>query len=734
MHKKGRFYIFTALIIKYHHIMKTKFLHLLLVAMGFLLASCSESSTDSNEPPTPPAPEKASISLILGEVTGTTAVLDYTTTNASEAAALCLPASQTEPEIVHIMEMGQALKISEEQESLLFEGLKGNTEYKIYAVAKNSDGEFCSVKSLEFTTLVDRPDMPDATHISLVETSKTSFTYAIEVEDGSPYYLHTYLEGWLFEYLLMQNYMTNGEEFEMDVFLKQCLADYGLFTMGSSEHNWSAGDPNETRNPFFAAIVGGKEYYALYAPINAEANVFLGDAEVISFSTEPTGESTSKILLTTESLSAQGVSIRMEMTRGVRFFFYDLYPTEQVETRKAEQGIEGMKDYLYEYGWAVANTYTDGWTINPATSYTLCVMGVDNDGDTFYQELVVESPELIPSVSVTLRPYERELQGFHAYDTFELTVYPWNFYDEMIDPSKVRHLFARQSEVEAALGSLTLAELAENPTEENIALLNPLLENLSAEIEAMFNEYGYISSLLTELEADTEYCYLTIVPWRDTYRVGYTVQATEPLYGGDTPTDAYKAYLGEWVITGQSSEDYFTRETLTIRFEELVSNRNYKVYGWSNSVLGEEFPFEARFHPETGKISIESIQQLGRMIVGEYEYVVVFTGMTTAGGELTPHGGYSGVVYEGRCDGTHLSMFPSMFQYNGYDYSFMSMAYSLYYGGYFFAMDGDEFPLVNFTIDRPTQTTAHAAAKEAGKIAKTHKTLSAPTALHAQRK
>lgn len=699
--------------------MKNRLLHLFIATITLFSVACSDSSTDSSEPVNPPGPEnpKASISLILGEVKAQSVTLEYSTANATEASILCLPASQKEPSEQHIMNMGIALEISTERKTLQIEELNEQTDYTIYAVAKNEQGEYSALKTIDFTTPEYTPELPigpEAIHISVLESTKTSFTYSVKPEQEEEYYMHTYLEGWLFEYLLAQSYMTNGEEFEMDVFLKQCLIDYGFHAQSSSDYTWSAGDPNDTRSPFFATIMGGKEYYILYAPINADGNDFLGSAELTQVTTEPAGDSSSKLLLSEESLSAQGVTIRMEATRGVKFFFYDLYPTDQVEGHKAQHGIEGMKDYLYEYGWAVANTYTDSWTIDPSTSYTLCILGVDANGDTFYQEMVVESPELIPTVSVTLRPYERELMGLHAYDTFELTVYPWNFYDEAIDVSKVRHLFATRSEVEAALGALTLKEFAENPTEERIALLDPLLEYLSEEVQAMMYDYGYISSLLGNLEPETEYCYLSIIPWRDGYKVGYAVEATEPKYGGDAATDAYKAYLGEWVIAGQSSEDYYTRKSLTIRFEELVSNRSYKVYGWSESVLGEEFPFEVRFHPETGKISIESIQQLGRMVIGEYEYVVVFTGMTTAGGEITPHGGYSGVVYEGRCDGTHLSMFPGMFQYNGYDYNFMSMAYSLYYGGYFYAMDGDEYPLVNFTIDRPTralQTQSKSAAR-----------------------
>lgn len=702
-----------------------------MAACSLLFAACSDAPTDQPEQPDPEKPTPT-ISLILGEVTSSTAALEYTVSNASEAALLCLPAGRTAPSELNILEMGESLAIADQKQSFLIESLTPETEYTIYAVAQNEEGTYGRIKTVTFATLEFKDELlfPEATHIAATSADKVSFSYTVTCDSEEEYYMHTYLEGWLFEYLLMQRYMSDGEEFEMDVFLKQCLADYGFHTQGSAEYTWVAGDPNDTRNPFFATIVGGKTYYALYAPINADANDFLGAAEVISLTTEPAGESDCSLIITQESLSPQSVSFRMECTRAIKFFFYNLYPTEQVEAHKAATGIEGMKDYLYEYGWAVANTYTDGWTINPATSYTLCIMGVDVDGNTFYQEEVVESPELVPSVSVTLRPYERELIGFHAYDTFELTVYPWNFYDETINPAKVRHLFATRSEVEAALGGLTLAELAENPTEAHIALLDSLLENLNEEVQAMISDYGYISSLMTDLEPDTEYCYLTLFPWRDGWKVGYAVQATEPFYGGDEPTDAYKAYLGEWIVSGQSSEDYYTRDSYTIRFEELVSNRSYKVYGWSKSVLGEEFPFEARFHPETGKISIESIQQLGRALIGDYEYVIVFTGMASVDGYITPHGGYSGTIYEGRCDGTHLSMFPVMFNYGGYDYSFASMAYSAYYYGEFYALDGDEFPIVNFSVDRPTRTMTGTLLKEPASVGRGRKMLSHPIRLH----
>lgn len=715
--------------------MKHKILLALIAAFGLLFAACSDSPTEQPEQPAPELPTP-SISLILGEVTASTVELEYIVTNATEAALLCLPANQTAPTELQLLEMGTPLTPSGEKLSQKIESLTPETDYTLYAVAKNQAGEYGRIRTLSFTTLEFKEDLlfPEATHIASVSADKMSFTYAVSCDSEEDYYMHTYLEGWLFEYLLMQRYMTDGEEFEMDVFLKQCLADYGFHTQGSAEHTWCAGDPNDARAPFFATIVGGKSYYVLYAPINAAANDFLGEAEVITLMTEPAGESDNSLYIQEEALSSQSITVRMECARGIRFFFYNLFETEQVESYKGQHGIEGMKDYLYEYGYAVANTYTDSWTINPSTSYTLCVLGVDTSGDTFYQEQVYESPELIPTVSVTLRPYERELMGFHAYDTFELTVYPWNFYDEQINPAKIRHLFATRSEVEAALGSLTLAELAEDPSEEHIALLDSLLENLSEEVQAMISDYGYISSLMAELEPDTEYCYLAVFPWRDGWKVGYAVKATEPFYGGDEATDAYKAYLGEWVVVGQSSEDYYTRDSYHIRFEELVSNRSYKVFGWSKSVLGEEFPFEARFHPETGKISIESIQQLGRMVIGEYEYVIVFTGMTSAGGSITPHGGYSGVVYEGRCDGTHLSMFPAMFQYNGYDYNFVSMAYSAYYYGDFYAMDGDEYPIVNFTVDRPTTAQSAPMAKSPATVGEGRKLLSRPARLYSPAK
>lgn len=712
----------------------------MLAAFSLLFAACSDSPTENVEPfvnPQPKPEEPATISLILGEVKATTVSLEYTTTNASEGAILCIPANQSEPTETQIMEMGKAMVIAQEAQTMLFENLNSESDYRIYAIAKNSEGSFCPKRTLEFTTkelVPDTPGFPEATHITLGDVTKTSFSYTITPDQEDGHYMHAYLEGWLFEYLFAQRYMVEGEEFDMDIFLKQCVIDYGVMTTGSQEFTWAAGEPHELRTPYFSTIVGGKEYYVLYSACNSEGTDFPGLAEAVTLTTEPAGESTSSLGLIIEELHPQGVQIRMEANRSVNFFFYDLYPTEQVETHKQENGVEGMMDYLYEYGLAVANSYTDNWGLAPSKSYTLCVLGVDVSGDLFYQELLVETPELIPHVEVVLRPYERELIGFHAYDTFELTVYPWNFYDQAIDPSEVNYLFAPASEVEAALGTLTLDELVANPSQENLALLNGLLKPLTESWEDMILDYNYISDLIVDLEADAEYCYLAVIPWKERMIVGYDIESTEPIFGGDEPTEAYKAFLGEWQVVGESSEDYYTPMSLNIRFEQLVSNRSYKVYGWSSSEIGEDFPFEARFNPETGKISIESIQQLGIASIDGVDFTVLFTGMTSIGGIMNPHGGFSGVIYEGRCDGTHLSMFPGSFYYGGYEYAFETMAYSAYYGGEFYAFDGDMYPIVNFRIDRPTRSQALQAEKSCSSIGQSRKPFQQTALLRATRK
>lgn len=694
------------------------YLLLLAAMLGLTLSACSDSGVDTTEEPTPELPSP-SISLILGEVTENSISLEYSTTNADKAALIALRAEKGAPTAEQVLSEGRELIIGEGLQSLTIEELAAATEYVIYAAAMNE--KEAVLRSISATTLEEEPEkpvLPAAEHISLVETTNQSFSYAVEVESGVSY-MHTYLEGWLFEYLLAQRYMTDGAEFEMDVFLKQCLIDFGFVATDSSNYTWAAGDPNDYRSPYFATIVGGQPYYVLFAPSNPEGSDFWGTAEVLHLTTEPAGESMDSLTLKTEQLTAENIVIRMEAARSVEFFFYELWTTESVENMKAKSGIEGMKQALIEYGWAVQNTYTDSWGVNPDTSYTLCILGIDTSGDLFYQEQEYTSLELVPHVEVTLRPYERELNGYHAYDTFELTVVPYNFYEQVLDPATMRYLFAPQSEVTEALASagLSLEEYAANPTNEGTAALDVMLRNLPALEQDMISNYGYISNLLTNLEPAGEYCYMMLVPWREGYKVGYAVHATEAQYGGDEPTDAYKAYLGEWIVAGQSSEDYYTRASYTIRFEELVSNRGYKVYGWSASDIAEEFPFEARFHPETGKISIESIQQLGVKEIEGYEYQVLLTGMTSAGGYLSPHGGFSGIIYEGRCDGTHLSMFPGMFSYGGYQFNFNSLAYSAYYGGEFYAFEGDEYPLVNFSVDRST-TPAIAARHHAGAVAR----------------
>lgn len=175
-------------------------------------------------------------------------------------------------------------------------------------------------------------------------------------------------------------------------------------------------------------------------------------------------------------------------------------------------------------------------------------------------------------------------------------------------------------------------------------------------------------------------------------------------------SDGYKAFLGNWTVLGQTTADWSTYENYNLRIEELTPNRSFKVYGWSKSAISQELPFVMRYHPETGKISVDGPQVLGKKTVDGKEMDVVFTGKMYASGydDLVLVLGYNGPIYTGTLTGDHLSMFGEMIKIGGRDKEFMSMNYILQYEDDNYFVEGDEYDLVYFRINRAAASAAAA--------------------------
>lgn len=658
-----------------------------------------------------PAVRAPEVSVSAGTVTAEDVEFYISATDADEITYLCIGTDDDmkTPAAQSLFEEGEVFAATTEPVAHTVSGLEADTDYTVYVAARKDDGTtelYSEVKKLDVRTAM----LPKL--LEFVSASKTGFSYRLNAEEGQAY-MHTYLEGWYFEWQYQSAQMTDGEEFDASVFVWNMLAQYGLYGESAQEVNWAAGAENAATGDV-AYLVPGIKYYALAAYWDAENETWdmSRKPEIISFMMEDPGKSDKTIDCSVYEISPTKVSLRMECDEmQVNFYMYDLYPTNQYKSWVAEKGIEGMMDYVSEYGYPKANTYTDTWTVEPGKSYMLCVYGVDYNGDEFYTELKVDVPLPEPKMSLSMEPYEREMNGYNTYNTLRVA---GSFYDFIgLDyESSVFYLAGgpvERSVFDAAVQSAGLSGTLEELQADGETMyalgqayfgLNPVYAD--EELLAQLKSRDAFEEIYAGLEPDTEYVYMTIASYEGKMMCRLTSALTDPAPQEDVEElETYKAYLGNWALTGQQTTDWSTYHTYNLRFERLTPNRSFKVYGWSGGSAGENMPFEASFDPETGKISIATPQRLGTVVVDDKTYEVHFVGKTyDYGDELIVLADYAGTAYTGSINGEYLHLISEFFEYANEWKDFLSMSYVLYDPSTDEYFRSEEFDLVYFQIKK----------------------------------
>lgn len=573
--------------------------------------------------------------------------------------------------------------------------LTAATEYIIYAAARaDVDDEvlYGEVKKLTVTT-AEGPKF-----LELVSTSKTGFSYKVNAEEGDTFY-HTYFEGWFFEY----NYELNkyyaeleGVEFDPTVFVWNLLAQYGEMTEMNASNGgvieWYAGKENVGRDSE-AFLVPGETYYAVAALIAPSGAEWLSTPSIISFDMEEPGVSPYTAECSVYDVNPYSASLRMEIDETVvNFIMWDLFPLNQYKMYVADYGKEWIMDYVSEYsldkGQARTNSYTDTWTVTPGSSYMLCVYGVDYNGDEFYTEMQVNVPLPEPSMNLYMAPYERELEGYTTYNTLKLS---GSFADFVGLDYESSVYFLAGGPVEKTVFDEAVAAAGLSGTAEELQANGEMmytvgqsigLSSVAADedILAQLKEGNSFDKIYTELKPDTEYVNMMIAMYDGEVICRLASAKTDPAPVDVVESDAYKAFLGNWTVTGKQTADWSTYASYNLTFERLTSNRSFLVYGWSSQQVGQDFPFVANFNESTGKISIQTPQVLGTVTIEDYEYEIHFVGKAKRSGydDLIVLSEYDGIAYTGKVNEPYLTLLSEFFQYAGEWKEYMSMSYVLY--------------------------------------------------------
>lgn len=645
------------------------------------LFSCKEK-----QPPVTPVTPTPELKVTMGEIAQNTAEVVFEVSDATQVAYLYVLASDAAaaPAAADVFAAGNTIDVVEGPLTAELSELETETSYVLYSAAVNQD-VYCDVVKTPFTTLAE-PKM-----LSFVSASRTDFTYDIATEEGQNYY-HTYFEGWFFEYKLAQEQYIEGDEFKLDVFLFNLLAEYGYPETSPKTITWTAGQENPLRSAA-ALLVPGKEYYAVAGLFDEQAVNWTGVPEYISFKMEDPLESTSTVHASVYEIAPEEVSIRMEPDEDVAFFFYNLHSKGSYDSYKEANGEEGMMNYMYEYGYPAQNLYTDTWGVAPGESYMLGIYGVDKNGGHFFTEMQVDAPNHTPSIELLMQPYDREMQGYHGYDSFQINGRFQHLND--LNTSNIfcfstpmpREQFDGYIAMADQFGITGLSGLSMEELEQQgasmyalfYAALNQLYPmDYFEDIAEQVQDRGMFEYIVGDLESATEYVYMVMCADGEDFYCKIITAATNAYTGPVEASEEYKAYLGDWKLTGMSTLDWSTYHDYNLRIEELTPNVSYSVSGWSD--IGLEFPFEMRFNEIDGTVSVQVPQTVGQVQIQGVTYDVVFTGKIYVSGydDLFVVPDYSGTAYTGYINGSRLAMFSTIFQHNGMETDFYSMGYVAY--------------------------------------------------------
>ena len=535
------------------------------VGLSVFAAGCTESKTDDPQPVTPPT-----VAVELGRVTETEIEIKLSAKDADRMAYYVVEATDaaTTPDAATVFELGESSQAFETPESFEILDLKSGTAYTVYAAAGKGD-TYSEVASVDATTEV--PVVHEL--ITDVQASGLSVSYNIDLQEGNICY-HAYIEKWYYDLALMIAMQTAGPEFDKNAFMYNLLSEIGVPCEVSGQFVWTAGEDHPTRRT--VSLTPGKDYYVIAASFVNES--WSGEPSLIPFTMpESKGASAEDIDISIDDLTTESVTLRMACDETkIAFFFYDLYEKSQFDAFKAEKGERGMMDYLFEYndGNVSGNTYTDKWIVDSGKSYVLALYGVDYNGCEIYKEFQVDVPVPTPVLALDIIPYDRELQGYHDYDTFLMSFEPLYFTNEL----NVDRMFCSVMPMEKAmfdeymgmffgLSGASLSDIEQLLSQQEYFYMfysymstfyvNPIYDD--AEIDSL-TKNGYFERVFTGLNADTEYVFIAIAFDGETPVIRLASARTAAYPESTEASDGYKAFLGNWTVLGQTTADWTSYE------------------------------------------------------------------------------------------------------------------------------------------------------------------------------
>lgn len=308
------------------------------------------------------------INVEVGDVTRTTASFTITTSGAADYAYAVLPASETIADAEALFENGiVAMFEGAKKVEVKIEDLTGDTEYKLYAAARNLNPFLYSkLVSESIDTHVAYTDM-----ITLESVKTTSFAYHIMKPEGVAKYKHVCLSKSDYDYII--NLAGGTPASYVSAFGKEATEDD---TYVFDTTFFDAGG-------FRQDIYSDMEFIIIAGEVDGEGQVAKDAAKTLVFKTKKAGTAPYGIDVSVSNIASMTADITIKPEEGIERFRYHVNTKAEFDYI-AFEGEASVRRMIIGHWDDVSNESSGTITVNakglkPNTEYQVGIVGFDKD-------------------------------------------------------------------------------------------------------------------------------------------------------------------------------------------------------------------------------------------------------------------------------------------------------------------------------------------------------------------
>lgn len=340
-----------------------------------------------------------------------------TATDADRAAWLVLDRTDAAPDAATVLESGQSVETGKKV-TVTADKLKAGSLYTVYAAAANGD-VLSKVATLEVYTL---EESGTEEFVELLDAGKNSYTYHIEVPEGSTYGHMGILK------TTFDNFTSSSASQEdYDSRVRMMLQLYGYTGSGPKDYEVVDLQPDPTGKKNYE-VVSGMPYVLVVHPL--VDGKFDGEYKLVEFRTEEPTELPLTIRIENMPPTYSEVDFNCFPDDGIEYYYVQIFSKQMAQEMIDEGGEQAILNYLYTSTYRIFDAGQSQWgSLVAATDYIFYAVGFNAEGDRTpligHEFRTADAPQVDTENIV----FDRQLEGsyFETEDENGDPVYEYYF-------------------------------------------------------------------------------------------------------------------------------------------------------------------------------------------------------------------------------------------------------------------------------------------------------------------